>query len=118
MYDYRKEPSIHSSKIRGFYQKHRDKFSKFVYNQPKEVLCKLWRDLNAWQWDEEILGPFKGRLAADTLMAVIDDRVGHYEILRYVNVVYAKQMTEDEYFKWTVKRCFDEIERSKNPLYR
>lgn len=117
MYDFTNEPSADYSKVKRFYRKHKDKFSKFVYGQPKEVLCKLWCELCGRQWNEELLGRFKGTLAAYTLMAAIEDRVGKYEILHYANVIYEKRMTEDEYFRWAVKRCFNIIEKSCNPLY-
>ena len=117
MYDFRKEPSVHGNNVKGFYRKHEKKFRKFLRDQSKETLCRLWCELSDWQWNEEILGPFKGDLAAGTLMAAIDDKIGHYELLRYANVVYHKRMTEEEYFRWVVKYCYDCIERPNNPLY-
>lgn len=117
MYDFSKEPSVYSRKVKVFYKKYEDEFIKFINSHSKEVLCQLWCELCQWQWNEDVLGPFRSRLAVDTLMAAIDDKFGHYEILRYANVVYSKRMTDEEYFRWVVKNCFDAMERENNPLY-
>ena len=117
MYDFQKAHQVHSGKIKGFFRKHEKKYREFVNSQPKDVLCKLWCELNRYQWNDKILGPFKGDLAARTLMAVIDDKVGHYEILRYANVVYDNRMTAEEFLRWSVVQCFDRMEREHNPLY-
>lgn len=117
MYDFSNEPHAPYSKVKGFYRKHEKKFRKFLCDQSKETLCRLWCELADWQWNTEILGSFKGDLGASALMEAIDDKVGHYELLRYANVVHNKTMTEEEFFRWAVKHCFDVLYRPNNSLY-
>ena len=116
MYDFSRH-HINYCKLKKYYLTHQKEIGEIIKKFTKDELCKIHCQLNCSQWDETVLGNFRGERFAAALMFAIDDKVGHYEILRYCNVVFYKRMTEDDFFKWAVRFCFDAMYRSNCPLY-
>ena len=107
-----------------YYNSHTEEFYSLIKKYDKETLCRVYFDLNSHEWDENILGKFKGYIFATALFFAIQRSVGKYELDKYWHLVVHKDdtsgkfcKTEEEYDRYCFIELVNENGRRGNPIY-
>lgn len=109
-----------------YYNAHVNDFYSFMDRYDKETLCRIYYELNGYQWDDKALGKFRGDAFATALFFAIEAKIGKYELGKYYHLVLHKGdtsefehfcKTEEEYDKYCLIRMVNEQGKKENPIY-